>query len=321
MDGIRRDTGGMAADLLECFLRTLVEERQASSNTVDAYRRDISQFTKLCGTPPEKADRNTARNFLVSLHERGIGKSSIQRKMSSLRSFFRYLQKNEFVFDNPFVGLAGPKRDAALPKVLSIDAVDRLSQAVMDFWSGNPAARDAESAEFAALRDRALVEIIYSGGLRISEAIQLNCCDADQFSEVINVRGKGKKERMCVLGKPALKALGAYLKQCCERGYEMRGAAPLFRNRYGKRLTARSFQRDLKWYLAQAGLPLDLTPHKLRHSFATHMLDAGADLRSVQEMLGHENLSTTQIYTHVTTERLKSAYLKAHPRAQRKQQK
>ena len=157
--------------------------------------------------------------------------------------------------------------------------------------------------------------MIYSGGLRISEALGLNMEDLDLLSGVMRVLGKGKKQRLCGLGNPAIRAIRKYLPVRRTRTENERRSAPVFVNRFGERLTTRSFQRNFKLYLRTAGLPMDMTPHKLRHSFATHLLDAGADLRSVQELLGHANLSTTQIYTHISTERMKAVYNKAHPRA------
>jgi integrase/recombinase XerC len=175
--------------------------------------------------------------------------------------------------------------------------------------------KDDASADFSTARDTAILEVIYSGGLRISEALNLNLGDVDLLSDIMKVRGKGKKERICALGGPAVKALRKYLKWRPLRTSNERQTAPIFVNKHGTRFTARSFQRNFKLYLETAGLPEEMTPHKLRHSFATHLLDAGADLRCVQELLGHENLSTTQIYTHVSSERLKKVYASAHPRA------
>ena len=172
----------------------------------------------------------------------------------------------------------------------------------------------------AALRDSALTETIYSGGLRISEAVGLNVGDLDLAEGVMQLRGKGKKERLAALGGPAVRAIRSYLRQRRMNGEAILPETPLFVNKAGTRLNARSYQRDLQEYLAFAGLPADFTPHKLRHSFATHLLDAGSDLRSVQELLGHENLSTTQIYTHVSVQRLKNVYDKAHPHSGRKKE-
>lgn len=305
------------------FLFYLTNERQASSHTIDSYRRDILQFAELILGQTENpnwanVDIDHARKFVIKLQGRELSRSSILRKISSMRSFFRFLLREELVDKNPFIGLASIKKEQNLPKFMSVNEIDRLSSIPTAYWKQaieNKTAKDATSGHFAAARDTALIEIIYSGGLRISEAIGLNLEDVDLLSDIMKVKGKGKKERICAIGKPAEKALRAYLKVRTLRSENERANAPLFVNRFGTRLSPRSFQRNLKKYLIFAGLPPDLTPHKLRHSFATHLLDAGADLRAVQEMLGHKNLSTTQIYTHVTTEKMKNIYKKAHPRA------
>ena len=304
------------------FLRYLTNERQASAHTTDNYQRDILQFAEMIFNQPNPDWRSVgidhARKFVVMLQERDLARNSVLRKISSLRSFFRFMLREEIVDKNPFVGLAAIKKEQNLPKFLSVNEIDRLSVIPRLYWEHavkNGTAKDTDSAHFASARDTALIEMIYSGGLRISEAVGLNMESIDLLSDIMKVRGKGKKERICAIGKPARKALSHYLRMRGLRSENERHDAPLFVNRFGTRLTPRSFQRNLKEYLVFAGLPPDLTPHKLRHSFATHLLDAGADLRAVQEMLGHKNLSTTQIYTHVTTEKMKNIYKKAHPRA------
>jgi integrase/recombinase XerC len=307
---------------LSDFLDYLTHERNASPHTVASYRRDIEQFAGLLFSQEanfdnwRRVDVLTARSAVVKYNELELSRASIMRKVSSLRSFFRYLEREEVVDKNPFSGLNSPKREKRLPMLMSVEEIIRLLDAPEKYWtiaaSGNPG-REAES-RFAAIRDVAMMEVIYSGGLRISEAIGLNMNGVDLISDIAKVRGKGAKERLCALGKPAVKALRRYLDLRRQRAGGG-SAVPLFVNVHGQRLTARTFQRNMKNYLKTAGLPHDLTPHKIRHSFATHMLDAGADLRSVQELLGHENLSTTQIYTHVSSERLKTAYKKAHPHA------
>ena len=311
---------GYAAD----FLRYLRAERNASEHTAAAYSRDILEFVTRVRGGDESfndwagVDRDDAKIFLVKLHEAGDGKRSMQRKLSAMRSFFRYLVRSELVKENPFLRLPPVKADQPLPLVMSISQIDRLTAAVDGYWRQALAAgipKSEESAVFSAARDLAMIEVIYSGGLRISEAVGLNYGDIDLIGGVAKVRGKGKKERLAVLGRPAERALRAYLKLRAGLGAGRAPGSPVFLNQAGERLTPRSFQRNLKNYLLTAGLPPDLTPHKLRHSFATHLLDAGADLRSVQEMLGHENLSTTQIYTHVSAERMKEVYKEAHPRA------
>jgi integrase/recombinase XerC len=310
-------------DALSNFLHYLTNERQASSHTTDNYRRDILQFAEIVLDGRENPDWTRvgidhARKYVIKLQERKLARNSLLRKISSMRSFFRFLLREEIVDKNPFVGLASIKKEQNLPKFMSVNEIDRLSSIPQLYWTKaaqDGVAKDKDSADFAASRDTALIEIIYSGGLRISEAVGLNLEDVDLFSDIMKVKGKGKKERIAAIGKPAAKALRRYLQTRLLRTENERRNAPLFVNRFGTRLTPRSFQRNLKMYLIFAGLPPDLTPHKLRHSFATHLLDAGADLRAVQEMLGHENLSTTQIYTHVTTEKMKDIYKKAHPRA------
>jgi integrase/recombinase XerC len=305
------------------FLRYLTNERQASVHTTDNYQRDILQFVDIVlgqNKNPnwQSIGTDQARQFVIKLQERQLARNSVLRKISSMRSFFRFMLREEIVDKNPFVGLASIKKEQSLPKFMTVNEIDSLSTIPKAYWDQailDETAKDADSAHFAAARDTALIEIIYSGGLRISEAIGLNLEDADLLSDIMKVKGKGKKERICAIGKPAGKALRHYLRIRILRTENERPNAPLFVNRFGTRLTPRSFQRNLKKYLIFAGLPPDLTPHKLRHSFATHLLDAGADLRAVQEMLGHKNLSTTQIYTHVSATKMKDTYKKAHPRA------
>ncbi len=308
------------------FLEYLSTERNSSVHTVESYAIDIRQFASLVmEQDPEKvtvkwaeADVYTARNFIVALQNEKLSKNSIMRKLSGLRSFFRFMIRENILKVNPFYGLRGPKRARPLPKYMTVQEVGRLLDSPKAVWDEAyrlGTARDEASAVFSASRDSAMLEVIYSAGLRISEAVGLNFGDLDLISDVIRVRGKGKKERLCALGGPAHRALLSYLRTRRTLSSEERQTSPVFLNQGGTRLTARSFQRNFKLYLIKAGLPPDMTPHKLRHSFATHLLDAGADLRSVQELLGHANLSTTQIYTHISSERMKAVYNKAHPRA------
>ena len=309
---------------LERFCQYLNTEKGASPHTIDAYTRDIREFGEAVRGDTGFADwadidLDDARSFVSHLFNAGDSKRSIQRKKSSLRSFFRFLIRENAVSSNPFAELAAIKADKPLPKVFSINELERLITGVQSYWQqqvDSGAASSMDNAEFAAARDSAMIEIIYSAGLRIGEAVNCNCSDIDLARGVIKIRGKGKKERLGILGTPAVKALKYYYRLRRLNGGGREAESPLFINLRNGRLTARSFQRYLKEYLIAAGLPPDFTPHKLRHSFATHMLDAGADLRSIQEMLGHENLGTTQIYTHISAERLKQAYKKAHPRAQ-----
>ena len=306
---------------LESFVKYLEAERNASKHTVSAYRRDITGFC--CDVMDDgefddwsKVDSDHGKRFLMILHQNQCGKRTIQRKVSALKSFCRFLIRQGVIDKNPFAAIQRIKADKPLPKVMSVNQIDLLINAVSDYWNEMKSlgtAKSDESADFAMHRDTAMIEVIYSSGLRVSEVVGINAGDIQQG--IIKIRGKGKKERLGALGSHADSALKKYRMFCRQCGMSFRPDTPLFLNCFGGRITARSFQRNLKNYLVFAGLPPDLTPHKLRHSFATHLLDAGADLRSVQELLGHENLSTTQIYTHVGIERLKKVYRSAHPRA------
>lgn len=309
------------------FIRYLELEKQASPHTVESYSRDINQFAGIVGidlasyTSWNDIGVDEARSYLYHLRELGLAPSSVRRKLAGLRAMWRFMQREGAVKSNPFRELASPKKNSELPKVMAVNAVDTLIRSIPVYYERAQAdnrIKNQAVAEFACCRDQALTEVIYSGGLRISEALGLDYPDLDMLGMTVKVRGKGAKERLAALGGPAERALRRYLKLRRLYFTGRRGEGPLFINMDGERLTARSYQRNLKHYLLTAGLPPDLTPHKLRHSFATHMLDAGADLRSVQEMLGHSSLSSTQIYTHVSIKRLKEVYAEAHPRAGRR---
>lgn len=311
---------------VEGFLRVLRGERDASSHTVSAYASDLAAFRgHVEGRLPagqkfswREIDRFSVRGFLGHLQQRGCSRTTLQRKMSSLRSFFRYLEREGVVRESPVGRMVLPTKRRRLPSVLSARDVARLLEApaACALRASEAARSDARRADAILLgaRDRALLEIMYSGGLRIQETVGLNDADVDLLGESLKVRGKRKKERFAPVGRPAAEALEAYLEARTGR-FGPRERGPLFVNRAGGRLTARSVERLFKKYLVEVGLDPALSPHALRHSFATHLLDAGADLRSVQELMGHANLSSTQIYTHVTAERLKSVYDATHPRA------
>lgn len=325
---------GLTSDpLIRDFRRHLETEVQASPHTVAGYFQDLGQFVDLTWGREAKApfgwkgvDRLTARGFVVALQKEGLSASSLQRKLSSLRAFYRHLLREERLENNPFASLSGPKRSRTLPKVLSVQETVRLLDAPQTVFSraslpeGKDKAdrRKRAEGEYAALRDSAILEVLYSTGCRIAELTGLTDAQIDLLSGVVVVRGKGRKERLCPLGAPAAKALKAALA-ARDGLFPLRGKAAsgraVFCNLAGGPLTPRSVERNLKKYLVEAGLNPALSPHALRHSFATHLLDAGADLRSVQELLGHASLSTTQIYTHVSVERLKKVYDNAHPRA------
>lgn len=308
---------------LEQFLRYLSGERNASPHTIENYSRDIGQFAAQqwgAEAPPpyrwKEVDRFAARRFLVGFQKDKREATTTRRKLSSLRSFFKFLVREERVPGNPFTGVVLPKLSRKLPDILSREEVKRLLEAPL---AAPPEKEESRLwSECARARDAAILEVLYSSGMRVSELGGLNDDQVDLLSGVARVRGKGKKERLCPLGNPACSALRRAMEA---RDLFLAGLGrrprpvPVFVNRHGGRLTTRSVERLMKKYLLAAGLNPAFSPHALRHSFATHLLDAGADLRSVQELLGHASLSTTQIYTHVSIERLKEVYDKAHPRA------
>lgn len=318
----------VAADpLVRRFIAYLEAERNVSLHTLAAYLTDLQQFSDLewgpSADPPyawPACDRYSARRFLVSLQKQGLSPTTLARKRSGLQSFYRFLMREEVVGVNPFKAVHLPRRDQRLPSVLTVaqagrllDAPARLAAAALK-TDASPERR--QWIEYAAARDAAILELLYSTGMRIAECAALNERGLDFLSGVARVMGKGKKERLCPLGGPAIRALRKALDLRDRVFPALPGREkPLFISHVGGRLTPRSIQRTLKPALAEANLPSAITPHTLRHSFATHLLDAGADLRSVQELLGHASLSTTQLYTHVSIERLREVYERAHPKA------
>ena len=310
---------------VRAFRAHLLAERNASALTAAGYGQDIAQFAAAvwgAGARPPFAwgsvTADAARRFLMGFAAEGARPTTTRRKLASLRSFFKFLVREQFAAANPFAGLRGPKLPKPLPRVLSVDEVARFLSAPLEDLRHRRKQGLAVSPvdEYIRLRDAAVFESLYSTGCRISEITPLAWGQIDFANGGVIVTGKGSKQRLCILGKPALRALRAVREKAAALWPEG-GAGPtaLFLNERGRPLTPRDVERRMKVWLAAADLPTDLTPHKLRHSFATHLLDSGADLRSVQEMLGHASLATTQIYTHVSIERLKDEYMKAHPRA------
>ncbi len=306
------------------YVDYLQSEKNASDHTVDAYCRDIAQFARYQWpdrAPPlpwRDVDQLAARGFVVELSRAGMAATTTARKLSSLRAFYRFLKREAMCTQNPFAGVRSPRRGHDLPKVLSQDEIARLLAApgkLAERQRADVGGTLSREKRYAVLRDVALLEVFYSTGARLNELAGLREVDVDLLGSVVKVKGKGKKERLCPLGAPACSALRA----CMKEGQDVWGGGgrntPVFRNLRGGALTGRSIERLLKKYLIAAGLDATVTPHTLRHSFATHLLDAGADLRSVQELLGHASVSTTQIYTHVSVEHLKRVYEEAHPRA------
>jgi integrase/recombinase XerC len=290
------------------FLRHLALEKNASAHTVKSYREDLTQaldfFRKRLGQQsPEPARLTTRllRAYLAWLHEQGYAKTTVARRLAAVRSWCRFLCRQGTLAASPADGLRGPRQDRKLPHFMSEEDLARLLAAPL---------ADAP----LGLRDRAILETLYSAGLRVSELTGLDVEDVDLDSGLATVRGKGKRERLALLGEHALAALRRWLG-ARDGLAKARGRSAVFLNKNGTRLTPRSVGRLLEKYLALAGLDPRSSPHTLRHSFATHLLDRGADIRSVQELLGHRSLGTTQIYTHVTTTRLQDSYRQAHPRA------
>jgi len=290
----------MDSKQVAAFLNYLKIERNYSPHTINNYQRDLvflADFIK-----KKKVDRLTAREYLLQLEKKGYARRSIARKLSATRSFFRYLVREKMVEQNPFENLLTPKLPRKLPNFLYPEEIKALFDAT-----------DGKSP--AGLRDRAILEMIYGTGMRVTEIFRINVADVDLDEDEVRVFGKGSKERIVLFGSHARSALKEYL----ERGRPAllcgRKNSGFFIGRRGSRMTPRHVERIIRFYARKAGIQKKVTPHTLRHSFATHLLEGGADLRIVQELLGHVSLSTTQVYTHITKERLKAVYDSNHPRA------
>src|SRR5687768_17474079 len=312
--------------LVRQFLDYLHLEKHFSDYTVKSYGADLLQFGQFlageigqgaggASSAPRsndavdekqlKCEPLTIREFLAYLYGQNYTKSTTARKLATLRSFYKFLIKRGLVSVNPLSTIRTPKQEKRLPKCLDLEQVQKLLEAPGD-------------ADVLSARDRAMLEVLYSSGIRVSELVELEMSDLDLQEGVLRVRGKGRKDRLTPIGSQAIKALQRYfeLRAAESRGQNVTNApAQVFLNKHGEALSTRSVRRKLDKYLVQAGLDPGISPHTLRHSFATHLLNNGADLRSVQELLGHQSLSTTQIYTHLTTQRMKEAYDAAHPRA------
>ncbi len=287
---------------VERFLRYLSAERNASAYTCQNYALDLEQFFAFLGRrSPQDIRPLEIRQFVAHLSTQQRARRTIARKLSCLRSFFRFLCREGTLERNPAAAIPTPRLDKRLPSFLDERQMAQLIE--------RPA-----GGTWQALRDRAILETLYSTGMRVSELVGLNLEDLDEISETAVVRGKGKKERLCPIGSTALAAIRRYLKARPEQK-QLKTPYALFVSQKLTRLTVRQVDRLLIRYVQAAHLPASISPHSLRHSFATHLLDRGADLRSVQELLGHASLSTTQIYTHITPQRLKKVYEQAHPRA------
>ncbi|MFC1964040.1 tyrosine recombinase XerC [Chloroflexota bacterium] len=290
------------------YLDYLRVERNVSPYTVRNYKNDLLDFFGYLRSAGVKSlnnvDRHTVRGYLSHLSDEGFVKASMARKLSAIRSFFRYLVREEEITTNPVADSSSPKLDRRLPAFLTVAEAKKLVESP-----------DLTKPE--GLRDRALLELLYASGLRVSELVNLNLDQINLSTSEIRVWGKGAKERMVLMGEPAAEALGNYLTQGRPQLIGKKGTRAIFVNRYGDRLPARRVQKILEKYAKN--IDKRVHPHMLRHTFATHLLDGGADLRVVQELLGHAQLSSTQIYTHVTKSQAKKIYLAAHPMAQQQE--
>ncbi len=298
-------------EAIESFLRYLRIERNASNLTIKSYAEDLERLLDYLDErqdripEPDELTVRTLRGYLAWMHDRDYARTTIARRLACLRSFLKYCQREQLIDHNPALALRTPRAGRKLPHFLTTEQVGTLLEA--------PPANEP-----AGIRDRSILETIYSAGLRVAELVSLSVESWDRDADVLRVIGKGRKERIAPLGSFASRALHRWLEI---REPNLSGStddrSALYLNRFGKRLTTRSIGRMLEKYIRVTGLDSLTSPHTLRHSFATHLLDGGADLRSVQELLGHKSLTTTQIYTHVSTRRLRETYEKAHPHAAR----
>ncbi len=295
------DMPSPAHSLMQAYLRHLDAVEEVSEHTLKAYTSDLTQFLRFVG-PLEGVDAKLVRRYLAHLGSRGVSARSVARKLSVIRSFFRYLEREDLALANPAKRVLAPRFRRGLPRVLTVEEMRQYIETAM-----------RETGPLG-LRNWALIEIMYGGGLRSQEAVDLNLRDLDGGGGLVHALGKGKKERIVPIGQFALTALRQYL----EKGRPMLAPSSqkaLFVNARGGRLTTRSVRRIVKATLVKSALHRNISPHWLRHSYATHMLMGGADLRVVQELLGHESLRTTQIYTYVSQEQLGRIYQNTHPRA------
>ncbi len=299
-------------EAIDSFLNYLTVEKGFSRNTIDAYRNDLYQLASFAeeeatkqGTVPSWAnfDRQLLLSYLLNLKERGYAVTTVARKVAATKSFFGFMVSEGAIKTNPTENVGSPKIGRALPKPISISQVRRLLE------------QPTNLSTIEAKRDRAMLELLYASGMRVSELISLNLGDVDTKEGSVRCFGKGHKERLIPIYEQAALAVEEYVKETRPQLLHNSGERALFLNRRGKRLTRQGFWQILKGYAKSAGLETGVTPHTLRHSFATHMLSGGADLRSVQELLGHANISTTEVYTHLTSEHIRRAYERSHPRA------
>ena len=293
-------------ELLEDFIYYLAVEKGLSENTLISYRQDLTGYIEFCRKAGlrslTEADRNTVMSFLYQQQMAGRAPATIARRLAAAKSFYKYLIAEDFVSKDPTANLEFPKLAQKLPRVLTVDEVDRLLAQPLP---GDPTGR----------RDKAMLELLYATGLRVTELVSLDLEHLNLPGGFLRCFGKGAKERIIPIGEIARDFLNEYIEHSRNLLAKPGGAKALFVNRYGRRLTRQGFWKIIKGYALKAGINKEITPHTFRHSFATHLLENGADLRAVQEMLGHADIGTTQIYTHLTKQRIKEIYNRSHPRA------
>ncbi|MGE5674653.1 MAG: site-specific tyrosine recombinase XerD, partial [Mycobacterium leprae] len=292
--------------LIHEFINYLSVERGLAMNTLESYGRDLRQYSQYLEqddeTDLDSVTRDKIINYLMFLQSQGKATATIARRLAALKAFYQFLVREHRISADPTANLESPKLEKRLPKVLTVSEVERLLA-------------QPDSSQPACIRDRAMLELLYATGIRVSELVNLNVADVNLDMGYIKCYGKGSKERIVPLGSLAIQSVRSYLTSARARLVKDRDEAALFVNHHGHRLTRQGFWKIVKKYADDAKIEKEITPHTLRHSFATHLLENGADLRSVQEMLGHADISTTQIYTHVTKGRLKEVYARTHPRA------
>ena len=295
--------------IINNFIEYLEYEKGYSKKTIISYEKDLELFNIYLKenkiTNINNIDYNTIRKYLSHLHDKKYESSSISRKISTLRSFFKYNIKEKNIKNNPMTLISNPKKEKKLPKYLNYEEMERLLNSI-------------DTSELEGIRDRLIIELLYSTGIRVSELVNIKIKDINIHEEQIKILGKGNKERIVLFGEKAKESIRLYLNEYKEffQGNILNNY--LLINKKGKQLTTNKVELIVKDVLRKSALKLNISPHTLRHTFATHMLDSGADLKSVQELLGHENLKTTAIYTHVSNERLKNVFIHSHPRALKK---
>jgi integrase/recombinase XerD len=291
---------------IDNYANYLAVEKGLSKNTLESYRRDLKKFIAFMKkqqiNKPEDVNREALNLFIADLKKNGRAATTISRCVASIRSFFNYLLQEGLIDNNPALELASPKIEKKLPRVLTTSEVDKLLNQPVP-------------GENNGLRDKAMLELLYASGIRVSELVSLNISDFDPRVGFLRCSGKGMKERIVPIGSLAINYVNEYVSRSRSRFIKSNGESALFVNQHGNRMTRQGFWKILKKYARKTNIQGDITPHTLRHSFATHLLENGADLRSVQEMLGHSDISTTQIYTQITRRKIKEIYDKTHPRA------